>query len=217
MFTIPSRITYSMLVLFAAAAACPAEDLKAIVFPAPDTAGGKPLMQALANRQSTREFSGEKLPIATLSNLLWAAWGINRPDSGKRTAPSASNREEIDIYVATADGMYVYEAKQHRLEPVLSADLRAQTGTQSYVGTAPVNLVYVADFAKMGSESQEEKIFYSACDTGFIAQNVYLFSASEGLATVVRGSVDRAALAKAMHLRPDQHITLAQTVGYRGR
>jgi SagB-type dehydrogenase family enzyme len=209
-----SRIAGLILLLFAAAAACPAEDLKAIVLPAPDTAGGKPLMQALKNRQSTREFSGEKLPIATLSNLLWAAWGINRPDSGKRTAPSASNREEIDIYVATAGGLYVYEAKGHRLQPVLSADVRAQTGTQDFVGTAPVNLVYVADFARMGSGSQQDNSFYSACDTGFIAQNVYLFSASEGLATVVRGSVDRAALAKAMHLRSDQHITLAQSVGY---
>ncbi len=210
-----SRIAGLIPLLFAAAAAWATEGLNAIVLPAPDTAGGKPLMQALKNRQSTREFSGEKLPIATLSNLLWAAWGINRPDSGKRTAPSASNREEIDIYIATADGLYVYEAKDHRLQPVLSADLRARTGTQDYVGTAPLNLVYVADFAKMGSESQEDKIFYSACDTGFIAQNVYLFAASEGLATVARGSIDRAALAKAMHLRPDQHITLAQTVGYR--
>jgi len=211
------RITHLILVLLAVAAACLAEDLKAIALPAPDTTGGEPLMQALKNRQSTREFSSEKLPIVTISNLLWAAWGINRPDSGKRTAPSASNREEIEIYVASASGLYLYEAKEHRLQPVLSADLRAQTGTQAYVGTAPLNLVYVADFAKMGSESAEDKIFYSACDTGFIAQNVYLFSASEGLATVVRGSVDRSALAKAMHLRPEQHITLAQTVGYPAR
>lgn len=209
-----SRISHLILVLLAAAAACPAEDLKAIVLPAPDTAGGKPLMQALKNRQSAREFSSEKLSLATLSNLLWAAWGINRPDSGKRTAPSASNREEIDIYVATADGLYLYEAKEHQLQPMLAADLRAQTGTQAYVATAPLNLVYVADFAKMGSESSEDKIFYSACDTGFIAQNVYLFSASEGLATVVRASLDRSALAKAMKLRPEQHITLAQSVGY---
>ena len=203
-----------LILVLLAATACSAEDLKSITLPAPDMAGGKPLMQALKNRQSTRQFSSEKLSLATLSNLLWAAWGVNRPDSGKRTAPSASNREEIDIYVATADGLYVYEAKDHRLEPVLSADLRAQTGTQDFVGTAPLNIVYVADFAKMGSDSTEDKVFYSACDTGFIAQNVYLFAASEGLGTVVRGGIDRAALAKAMHLRPDQHITLAQTVGY---
>ena len=209
-----ARIIHLVLVPLFAAVACRAEDLKAIALPAPDTTGGEPLMQTLKNRQSTREFSSDKLPLVTISNLLWAAWGINRSDSGKRTAPSASNHEEIEIYVASASGLYLYEAKEHRLQPASSADLRAQTGTQTYAGTAPLNLVYVADFSKMGSESAEDKIFYSACDTGFIAQNVYLFSASEGLATVVRGSIDRTALAKAMHLRPDQHITLAQTVGY---
>jgi len=217
MIAIRPHITHLVLVLLAASAVCSAEDLKAVTLPAPQTDGGKPLMQALKNRQSTREFSSEKLPAQLLSNLLWAAWGINRPDSGKRTAPSASNREEIDIYVATSDGLYRYDAKEHRLQPVLAGDLRAQTGTQTYVATAPLNLVYVADFAKMGAESPEDKIFYSACDTGFIAQNVYLFSASEDLATVVRGSVDHAALGKAMHLRPDQHITLAQSVGYPAR
>ena len=214
MITTRSRITHLMLLSLFAVMACRAEDLKAIALPAPDTTGGEPLMQTLKNRQSMREFSTDKLPIVTISNLLWAAWGINRPNSGKRTAPSASNHEEIEIYVAAASGLYLYEAKEHRLQPVSSDDLRAQTGTQDFVGAAPLNLVYVADFAQMGSESAEDKIFYSACDTGFIAQNVYLFSASEGLATVVRGSIDRAALAKAMHLRPEQHITLAQTVGY---
>jgi SagB-type dehydrogenase family enzyme len=188
--------------------------LQTIVLPAPQTEGGKPLMQALKLRQTTREFSNQKLPLDVLSNLLWAAWGINRPDSGKRTAPSASNHEEIDIYVATADGLYLYEAKGHRLQQVLTADIRAKTGTQSFVRTVPVDLVYVADFAKMGSESLEDKVFYSACDTGFIGQNVYLFSASEGLATVVRGSIDRSSLAKAMKLRPEQRVTLAQSIGY---
>jgi SagB-type dehydrogenase family enzyme len=201
-------------ILLVTAAAVAAEDLKTIVLPAPETEGGKPLMQALKLRQSTREFSSRKLPLGVLSNLLWAAWGINRPDSGKRTAPSASNREEIDIYAATADGLYLYDAKKHSLQPVLTGDVRAQTGTQAYVQTAPLNLVYVADFAKMGSESLEDKVFYSACDTGFISQNVYLFSASEGLATVVRGSIDRSALAKAMKLRPEQRVTLAQSIGY---
>jgi SagB-type dehydrogenase family enzyme len=201
-------------VLLVTVAAVSAADLKAIVLPAPETDGGKPLMQALKLRQSVREFSSRKLPLDVLSNLLWAAWGINRPDSGKRTAPSASNREEIDIYVATADGLYLYDAKKHSLQPVLTGDVRAQTGTQAYVQTAPVNLVYVADFAKMGSESLEDKVFYSACDTGFISQNVYLFSASEELATVVRGSIDRSALAKAMNLRPEQRVTLSQSIGY---
>jgi SagB-type dehydrogenase family enzyme len=208
------HLVHVIAVLLVSAAAVAAEDLQSIVLPAPQTEGGKPLMQALKLRQTTREFSNQKLPVDVLSNLLWAAWGINRPDSGKRTAPSASNHEEIDIYVATAEGLYLYEAKGHRLQQVLSADIRAKTGTQSFVRTVPVDLVYVADFAKMKSESLEDKVFYSACDTGFISQNVYLFSASEGLATVVRGSIDRSTLAQAMKLRPEQRVTLAQSIGY---
>jgi SagB-type dehydrogenase family enzyme len=139
---------------------------------------------------------------------------VNRPESGKRTAPSALNWQEIDIYVATADGLYVYDAKAHRLNPVLAEDVRAATGTQPYVKDAPVNLVYVADLAKTGKASAPDQDFYTAADTGFIAQNVYLYCASEGLATVIRGGVDRPALAKVMKLRPDQKITLSQTVGY---
>lgn len=191
-----------------------AQQLKPIQLPVPQTAGGMPLMQALKARHSTREFSSKKLPLQVLSNLLWAAFGVNRPGSGKRTAPSAMNRQEIHIYVATADGLYVYDAQDNRLDPVLGDDVRAETGTQSFVGEAPVNLVYVADLARAGGGSAEERALYTAADTGVIAQNVYLFCASEGLAVVVRGSVNRAALAKTMRLGPDQKIILAQTVGY---
>ncbi len=179
----------------------------------PQMTGGMPLMEALLARQTQREYSSEKLPEQMLSNLLWAAFGINRPDSGKRTAPSAMNMQEIDIYVATADGLYLYDAKENALIPVLSEDIRAATGPQPFVKDAPVNLVFVADFAKMRG-SEENKVFYSATDTGFVSQNVYLFCASEGLATVVRGYVERDKLAKVMKLRDDQKIILAQTVGY---
>jgi SagB-type dehydrogenase family enzyme len=191
-----------------------AQDLKPIQLLPPQMDGGKPLMQALKERKSMRSFSSEKLPMQTLGNLLWAAFGVNRPETGQRTAPSAMNRQEIDIYVATADGLYLYDAKGNTLQPVLTKDIRAATGMQSFVKDAPVNLVYVADYARMGGQKNEEKNLYSAADTGFIAQNVYLFCASEGLATVVRGSVDRPALAKAMKLRAEQRIILAQTVGY---
>lgn len=184
-----------------------------IQLPKPQTDIGRPLMQVLKERSSTRAFSGEKLPVQTLSNLLWAAFGVNRPDSGKRTAPSAMNWQEVDIYVATADGLYVYDAKSHQLNPVLPDDVRAKTGTQDFVKEAPINLVYVADLAKT-RRGGEDRDLYLGADTGFIAQNVYLFCASEGLGTVVRGSVDRPALAKVMKLRPDQKIILAQTVGY---
>jgi SagB-type dehydrogenase family enzyme len=191
-----------------------AETLKPIPLLKPQMDGGRPLMQALKDRSSSRSFSAEKLPLQVFSNLLWAAFGINRPDSGKRTAPSAVNWQEIDIYVATADGLYLYDAKGHLLQSVLSDDIRAMTGRQPFVKEAPVNLIYVADFSRMGTASKEDKEFYSATDTGFISENVYLYCASEGLATVVRGSIDREALAKAMKLRPDQKIILAQSVGY---
>jgi SagB-type dehydrogenase family enzyme len=213
-----SMFSHLMRTLFVIVLAVPilslAQELKPISLPPPQTEGGKPLMQALKDRQTTREFSSEKLSPQVLSNLLWAAFGINRPDTGKRTAPSAMNMQEIDIYVATAEGLYVYDAKGNKLDPVLAEDVRAATGMQPFVKDAPLDLVYVADLAKTGKASAEDKNFYTAADVGFIAQNVYLFCASEGLGVVVRGSVDRAALAKVMKLRPDQKILLGQTVGY---
>ena len=191
-----------------------AQDLKPIKLLDPQLDGGRPLMQVLKERKSSREYSSEKLPLQVLSNLLWAAWGVNRSDSGLRTAPSASNMQEIDIYVATADGVYLYNAQKHMLEPVLGEDIRAATGKQDFVKDAAVNLVFVADYSKMGRGSEENKRYMSGADTGFISQNVYLYCASEGLATVVRGLVDGPALEKIMKLRPDQKVVFGQSVGY---
>jgi len=188
--------------------------LQTIKLPAPRTSGGKPLMQALKDRHSSREFSGRELPPEVLSNLLWAAFGINRTKTGGRTAPSAHDWEEIDVYVATAKGLYLYEPRAHALKQVLAQDVRAQTGVQPFTTEAPVNLVYVADLTRMTEATPEDKAWYSGPDAGFIAQNVYLFCASEGLAVVVRGMVDRVALGKLMSLTPDEKIILAQTVGY---
>jgi nitroreductase len=170
-------------------------------------------MQALKERHSTREFSTEKLSPQVLSNLLWAGWGINRED-GRRTAPSSSNRQEIEIYAVMADGAYVYDAKGNALKPVASGDLRKLTGTVPFVAEAALNLVYVADFAKMGNGDENNKNSTANADAGFIAQNVYLFCASEGLGAGVRGSVPRPELSKALNLRPDQRIVFAQTVGH---
>jgi len=195
------------------AAAVAAQEPKAmILLPAPQTDGGRPLMQALKERKSTREFSGERLPVQVLANLLWAGFGVNRPD-GRRTAPSAMNWQEIAIYVVTADGTYTYDAAKNRLDSVAKEDLRSLAGTQSFVATAPLNLVYVADLTKVAGDAEGKDLFTGA-DTGFIAQNVYLYCASEGLATVVRASVDREALGKALKLKATQKIILAQTVGY---
>jgi SagB-type dehydrogenase family enzyme len=185
-----------------------------IKLPPPRTSGGKPLMQALKDRRSSREFSGRELPADLLSSLLWAAFGINRPKTGGRTAPSAHDWEEIDLYVATAKGLYLYEPRRHALKEILAQDIRAETGMQPFVGEAPLNLVYVADLTRMTEATPEDKAWYSGPDAGFIAQNVYLLCASEGLAVVVRGMVDRPALGRLMSLGPEEKIVLAQTVGY---
>jgi SagB-type dehydrogenase family enzyme len=186
----------------------------AIALPPPHTAGTAPLMQALRARRSTREFSPRPLPRDVLSTLLWSAFGVNRPDSGGRTAPSAHGWQEIEVYVALAEGTYRYDAREHALRLVVASDLRAATGVQDFVGTAPLDLVYVADFGKLGDASAEDRTFYASADAGFVAQNVYLYCAAAGLGCVVRGLVDRRKLAPAMQLRIDQRIVLAQTVGY---
>jgi nitroreductase len=181
--------------------------------PPPQATGGKPLVEALKLRRSIREYADRPLPPQVLSDLLWAAFGINRP-SGDRTAPYWRHVMVIDVYAALADGVWLYEPKQHRLEQRLDADIRAQTGLQDFVATAPLNLVYVAHGERMQDISAEERRLYASVDTGFIGQNVYLFCASEGLATVFRGAVDYNKLAAAMQLGEGQFVTFAQTVGY---
>jgi SagB-type dehydrogenase family enzyme len=189
-------------------------DISDTPLPAPRMEGGKPLMQALKERQTSRDFSAKKLPAQVLSDLLWAAFGVNRPESGKRTAPSARNWQEMEIYVVMEDGTYLYDPQSNKLRGVVKGDLRKMAGTQDFVAKAPLNLVYVADTTRMKGATPEDQTLYSGADTGFIGQNVYLFCASEGLATVVRGSVDRKALAVALKLSDQKKITLAQTVGY---
>ncbi len=208
------------VIIFCFVASSMAAELSPIKLSPPDLKGGKSLMQSLQERKSSRSFSTKKLPIEVLSSLMWAACGINRPDSGKRTAPSALNGQEIDVYVAMEEGLYLYNAKDHVLDPVLKSDLRKNTTaflqpSRSSVAGAPLQLIYVADYAKMSIvTTDEDKKVYSSADTGFIAQNVYLYCASEGLATVVRGMVDKDMLFKAMELRDKQKIILVQAVGY---
>jgi SagB-type dehydrogenase family enzyme len=192
----------------------PAQDATKISLPQPDREDGTPLMQALQARHSTREFAGRPLPPQVLSNLLWAASGVNRPQSGQRTAPSAHDWREIDVYVVMADGVYRYDPPSHTLGPVAAGDIRPLTGVQDFVAAAPLNLVYVADLDRMNDAGADNQALYSATDTGFIAQNVYLYCASAGLATVVRGLIDRDALGAALGLGRAQRIMLAQSVGY---
>lgn len=185
-----------------------------IILPAPQTEIGKPLMQALKLRQSSRSFDTKELSMQDISNLLWAADGINRPGTGKRTAPSAMNWQEISIYVCMEKGTYVYDAEANSLNPVQPGDFRKYCGTQDFVKSAPLNLVYVADYSKIKNTNDEDMKFLTAADCGFIAENVYLYCASQGLAAVIRASVDRKKLAEVLKLNKEQEVLLSQTVGY---
>ena len=189
---------------------------KPISLPDPKTTGGMPLFEALATRQTSRSFANKELDLQTLSNLLWAANGINRSEDGLRTAPSAVNWQEIDIYVSMANGVYIYNAKENMLELHMSNDIREATGKQPFVKDVPVNLIYVADFTRMGDRDENVKHWYSAADAAFIAQNVYLFSASEGLSTVVRGAVEKVELKKVLKLPEHKHVVLCQSIGFPG-
>ncbi len=181
--------------------------------PSPRLSGGKPLMRAMQARHSTREYSDRPVSDQILSELLWAGFGMNRP-SGDRTAPYWRHIMVIDIYAAMADGVWLYEPKRHALLRHLPGDIRAQTGLQDFVGHAPLNLVYVAHGERMHDVSPEERRLYASVDTGFIGQNVYLYCASEGLATVFRAAVDYPKLNRVMQLGSEQFVTFAQTVGY---
>jgi len=190
-----------------------AQAMKSMELPPPRREGGMPLMNSLMLRRSIREFSSRPLAVQTLSDLLWAAFGVNRP-SGDRTAPYWRHVMVMDIYVAMADGVWLYDPKAHKLLPHMAQDIRAATGLQDFVATAPLNLIYVAHGERMTDISAEERRLYSSVDTGFVGQNVYLFCASEGLASVFRGAIDTAKLARTMNLPEGQFVTFAQTVGY---
>ena len=208
------RSTLAAMVVVVLVGVAGAEELAVMRLPAPQTEGGKPLMQALKLRATARAFAPEPLPVQTLANLLWAAWGVNRADSGKRTAPSARNWQEVDVYVALPSGVFLYDAVANALKPVVAGDLRALTGSQDFVKDAPLTLVFVADTARMKGAQAEDHKAYAWADASFISENVYLFCASEGLATGVRAMVDRAALAKAIKLAPTQMVVFAQSVGF---
>jgi len=193
-----------------------AQDVKQIKLPSPDKTKGTSIMKAFNNRHSERTYAPEKLSQQDLSDLLWAANGINRPD-GKRTAPSCRDFREVGVYVILPEGAYLYDEKAHALTLLTEGDYRsAVAGGQDFVKTAPVNLVYVADYSKMGKASNEDKVLYSGADVGFIAQNVYLFCASENLSAVIRASIKREELSAKMKLNSNQKIILSQTIGFPG-
>ena len=187
-----------------------------IFLPAPVKKGGMPLMQALNERHVSRQFNPEKkMDYQTLSNLLWAAFGENRPD-GRRTAPTARNAQDTMIYVALPEGVYLYNAQKNALEEVSKEDIRAKTGKQSeMLADASVVLIYVSDYDKLDFAKGEKKLFYSALHTGSIYQNVDLFAASEGLNTVMLGMVNYEELPTLLKLPENQKVLIVQPVGYK--
>jgi len=183
--------------------------------PSPGQQGGKPLMEALTLRHSTRAYAPTPLPVQLLSDLLWAANGVNRP-GGERTAPYWRHIMVTDIYVAMADGVWLYQPETHKLQAYLPDDLRAATGLQDFVGVAPLDLIYVAHGERMTDVAPAERRLYASVDAAFIGQNVYLFCASAGLGSVFRGAVPYESLTKKLALPAEQFVTFAQTVGYSG-
>jgi nitroreductase len=192
---------------------CLSGEISPVALPPPHMQGGKPLRETLRDRHTARAFKPDKLPAQLLADLLWAAFGINRAQTAQRTAPSAMNSQEIDLYVALPEGLFLYEASSNRLAPILAQDLRAQAGGPDSFKQAPLTLIYVADLSRLNKARAESRPFYADFDAGCICQNVYLFCASADLATVVH-DLDRRPLAAAMKLRADQQIILAQAVGF---
>jgi len=209
--------TLTKLVLGAMGALRPApargDAATTIRLPAPERQGGASLMEVLDRRASSRDYRADPLPLGILSGLLWAANGLNRQGAG-HTAPSALGAHEIDIVVALPEGAYRYDAKAHALELVCASDIRRVTGYQDFVDTAPLDLVYVADHTRMKMVPVAQRTSYASVAAGAIAQNVYLYCASQGLSTVLRAWIDREAISTALGLPHDQEVLLSQTVGF---
>jgi SagB-type dehydrogenase family enzyme len=192
-----------------------AQTLDTIKLPAPALKEDKPFMQVIKERKSSREFADKELSLQDLANVLWCANGVNRPESGHRTAPSAMNKQDIEVYAVLKNGVYLYDATKHVLIPVAAGDFRKETGMQEFVATAPLNLVYVSDFAKFDMvKERADKVWMASLDAGHCSQNVYLYGADAGLGVVVRASVDKAKMAGTLKLKDTQEVMIAQTVGY---
>lgn len=206
----------ALITLFLISMTTSAQPSGDIQLPEPVTSGGLPLMDALSQRKSTRAFAEKDLDLQTLSDLLWAANGFNRREDKKRTVPTSRNKQEMEVYVAMKSGLYLYDAWENKLIWKVAGDIRAATGLQDYVATAAVNLVFVANLEKVEDPASERQLMASHINSGYIAQNVYLYCASKGLATVSRGNFDHTATSQALQLSPLQKVILCQSVGYPG-
>ena len=191
------------------------QQLPSIKLPEPSLKPDKLFMQTIKERKSSREFAEKNLSLQDLSNVLWCSNGINRPENDHRTAPSAMNKQDVDVYAVLKDGIYLYDAKKHELSPVVEGDFRKDAGMQDWVGKAPLNLIYVSDLAKLDfAKEREAQVMTAGIDAGHCSQNVYLYCAAAKLSAVIRTSVDKKKMSEILKLRPQQIVIAGQTVGY---
>ena len=207
------KVQLLLLCLFISVATFAAD--KVIRLPKPNLNRNSEVMEALANRHSTREYAAKALTFTDLSDLLWASNGINRPEEGKRTAPSAMNKQDVDVYVVLPEGTYLYDAKAHQLNLVAEGDHRgAVAGGQAFVKSAPVSLLLVSDLFRLGDAKNTHTQLMGAVDAGIVSQNISIFCSAAKLATVPRASMDTAKLKSVLKLTDTQLPLMNHPVGY---
>ena len=207
------KVQLLLLCLFISVATFAAD--KVIRLPKPNLNRNSEVMEAFANRHSTREYAAKALTLNDLSDLLWAANGINRPEEGKRTAPSAMNKQDVDVYVVLPEATYLYDAKAHQLNLVAEGDhRRAVAGGQAFVKSAPVSLLLVSDLSRLGDAKNTHTQLMGAVDAGIVSQNISIFCSAAKLATVPRASMDTAKLKSVLKLTDTQLPLMNHPVGY---
>lgn len=207
------KVQLLLLCLFVSVATFAAD--KVIRLPKPNLNRNSEVMEAFANRHSTREYAAKALTLTDLSDLLWAANGINRPEEGKRTAPSAMNKQDVDVYVVLPEATYLYDAKAHQLNLVAEGDHRgAVAGGQTFVKSAPVSLLLVSDLSRLGDAKNTHTQLMGAVDAGIVSQNISIFCSAAKLATVPRASMDTAKLKSVLKLTDTQLPLMNHPVGY---
>ena len=204
------KLVFNIILIFSVINSVLAQELSSIKLNNPNTKRGLPVMEALSQRASVKEWSEKKLNLQDLSDLLWASNGINRPDESKRTAASALNAQDVDVYVVMEEGSYLYDAKMQELTAVAKGDFREATGKT----TAPVVIVLVSDISRFKSGEVASKLNWAALDIGIVSQNIALFCAGTGLKTRPRVSMDVAKIKSVLKLSDSQYPMLNHPVGY---
>ena len=206
---------FLFLVIAVLAFTANAQELQTIKLIEPSQTGGSSVMEAFANRKSGREYSNKKLSDQDLSDLVWAAAGINRQERSLRTAPSWRNYQDVDLYVCFPDGVYLYNAKEHTLEPFAKGNFYPLLeANQTFVNDAPVILLLVTDLSKMQEDNFHTQMVIAGLDAGIVSQNISIFCAGKNMVTVPRGLMNKEELKKVLKLKESQYIMLNHPVGY---